>query len=60
MNRHCGKCKYFGEETVQVINGKDLHRCHNEKSIFKGCLSSATGCNKFEEELKNEQKGGKE
>ena len=48
MSRHCGECKYFGEETGQVINGKDLHRCHNEKSIFKGCLETATGCVKFE------------
>ena len=55
MSRHCGDCKYFGEKTGQVINNKDLHRCHNDKSIFKGCLSSATGCNKFEKETENEQ-----
>lgn len=42
--RHCGNCKYYAEPTG---NG-DFHRCNNEKSIFKACLSHATGCNKFE------------
>lgn len=55
MSRHCGNCKYFGEKTGQVINDKDLHRCHNDKSIFKGCLSSATGCNKFEKGTEDDE-----
>ena len=50
----CGKCKYFGEPTGEKYsdgsNGeKDFHRCHNEKSIFKACLSTASGCLKYEE-----------
>lgn len=42
-NRRCGNCKYFGE----VLND-NMHSCNNDKSIFKACLETATGCEKFE------------
>lgn len=44
-NRRCGNCKYFGE----VLKENDTpHSCNNNKSIFKACLETATGCEKFE------------
>lgn len=49
MNKHCGECKYFAEViTDKKVGNEFLHRCNNDKSIFKACLSVATGCNKFE------------
>ena len=54
MSRHCGDCKYFGAELVdRKIKGKSMHICNSDKSIFKECMETATGCNKFE-------KGGKD
>lgn len=44
----CGKCRYFGEPLGTFHETKEFHRCHNEKSIFKACLSTATGCEKYE------------
>lgn len=43
MDKCCGNCKYCGE----VIKD-NLHSCNNNKSIFKACLETATGCVKFE------------
>lgn len=43
MDRHCGDCKYCGE-----LLKDNLHSCNNDKSIFKACLETATGCEKFE------------
>lgn len=42
-NRRCCNCKYFGE-----ILKDNIHSCNNNKSIFKACLETATGCEKFE------------
>ena len=52
MSRHCRDCKYFGEELKEKVFKINLHRCHNEKSIFKACLPHATGCIKFEKDDK--------
>ena len=43
MNKHCGNCKYCGE-----VLEDDFHSCNNDKSMFKACLATATGCDKFE------------
>ena len=43
MDKHCGNCKYCGE-----VLKDNLHSCNNNKSIFKACLETATGCEKFE------------
>ncbi len=43
MGKHCGNCKYCGE-----VLKDNLHSCNNEKSIIRGCLETATGCEKFE------------
>ena len=45
----CGKCRYFGEPLGTFHETKEFHRCHNEKSIFKACLATATGCEKYKE-----------
>ena len=43
MDKHCGNCKYCGE-----VLKDNLHSYNNDKSIFKACLETATGCEKFE------------
>ena len=43
MDKCCGNCKYCGE-----VLKDNLHSCNNNKSIFKACLETATGCEKFE------------
>ena len=43
MDKHCGNCIYCGE-----VLKDNLHSCNNDKSIFKACLDTATGCEKFE------------
>ena len=43
MDKHCGNCIYCGE-----VLKDNLHSCNNDKSIFKACLESATGCENFE------------
>lgn len=53
IDRQCGNCKYFGAETGEDLDIRGeimqfLHFCENDKSIFKTCLETATGCNKFE------------
>ena len=51
----CGKCRYFGEplgtfyEILTSHETRELHRCNCEKSIFKACLATATGCAKYKE-----------
>ena len=56
MSRHCGDCRYFGAEIVgRKIKGKPLHICECDKSIFKECTETASGCIKFEKESENEQ-----
>lgn len=42
-DKYCGNCKYCGE-----VLKDNLHSCNNNKSIFKACLETATGCEKFE------------
>ena len=42
-DKHCGNCKYCGE-----VLKDNLHSCNNDKSIFKACLETATGCERFE------------
>ena len=42
-DKHCGNCIYCGE-----VLKDNLHSCNNDKSIFKACLETATGCEKFE------------
>ena len=49
--KHCGKCKYFGELLTE-----NLHRCNNDKSIFKACLETATACLEYEPQTKSEDK----
>ena len=48
--KYCGNCKYYGE----VLNEDNLHSCNNNKSIFKVCLETATGCEKFEPQERSE------
>lgn len=48
--KHCGNCKYCGE-----VLKDNLHSCNNNKSIFKVCLETATGCEKFEPQKSEEQ-----
>lgn len=43
LTGHCKDCKYCGE-----VLKDNLHNCNNNKSIFKTCLETATGCEKFE------------
>lgn len=43
MDKCGGNCKYCGE----VIKDS-LHWCNNNKSIFKACSETATGCEEFE------------
>lgn len=45
MDKQCGNCKYYGEHLKD-----NLHRCNNDKSIFKACFEMATGCEKFEQQ----------
>lgn len=53
-DKHCSACKYCGE----VLLKDNLHSCNNDKSIFKACLETATGCEKFEpQEAESEDKG---
>ena len=49
-DKYCGNCKYCGE-----VLKDDLHSCNNNKSIFKACLETATGCAKFEPQESEEQ-----
>ena len=49
MDKHCGNCIYCGE----VLKG-NLHSCNNNQSIFKACLETATGCEKFEPQKRSE------
>ena len=51
-DRHCGNCKYCGE-----LLSDGFHSCNNDKSIFKACLETATGCKEFElrEESEDEE-----
>ena len=49
--RRCGNCKYFGE----VLNDT-MHSCNNNKSMFKACLETATGCEKFEPQERRDKK----
>lgn len=44
----CGKCRYFGEPLGTFHETREFHRCNCEKSIFKECLATATGCEKYE------------
>lgn len=48
-DKHCGACKYCGE-----VLKDNLHSCNNDKSIFKACLETATGCEKFEPQKSEE------
>ena len=49
-DKHCGNCKYCGE-----VLKDNFHSCNNNKSIFKACLETATGCGKFEPQESEEQ-----
>ena len=50
MDNHCGNCKYCGE-----VLKDNLHSCNNNKSIFKVCLETATGCEKFEPQERSDK-----
>lgn len=56
IDKRCGNCKYIGAKAGEYIDLRgepmmqSLHFCENEKSIFKSCLETATGCMKFEEQ----------
>lgn len=39
-DKHCGDCKYFGPQ----MERENFHICQNDKSIYKVCLPTATGC----------------
>lgn len=59
IDRRCGNCKYIGAETGKTlyIRGElqPAHFCENEKSIFKNCLETATGCMKFKPREEGEE-----
>lgn len=48
-DKHCGNCKYCGE-----LLKDNLHSCNNDKSIFKTCLETATGCRGYESMAESE------
>ena len=52
MDKHCGNCKYCGE-----VLKDNLHSYNNNKSIFKVCLETATGCEKIEPQESEEVNG---
>lgn len=47
---HCKDCKYCGE-----VLKDNFHSCNNDKSIFKACLETATGCEKFEPQERSDK-----
>ena len=61
--RYCGNCRYIGAEngeTLRLSDGEDhpFHICENEKSIFKSCLTTATGCSNYESKPKEDMDEG--
>ena len=59
IDRRCGNCKYIGAETGEDIDllgeMQKLHFCENNKSIFKVCIKTATGCNEFKSQAESEE-----
>jgi hypothetical protein len=63
IDRRCGNCKYIGAETGEKIDLRgemqSLHFCENDKSVFKACIKTATGCREFKQQEESEGWHGK-
>ena len=50
---YCGECRYYGEPLGTFYETHEFHRCHHEKSIFKACIATASGCAIYEKETRD-------